>query len=480
MAKKSLSNIDYVRDFRETLDSVSPSFCMAKWLQVTIHLGTGQTHSCHHPTTHNIPVEELKDNPSALHNTKFKKKQRQKMLDGERPSECQYCWNVEDMGSDHFSDRSYKSAALGWAGESRFDSVLNVGADANINPTYLELSFSNNCNLACTYCSSEASSNWKKEIDQFGPYGTSEKHGDISWYKDVGKKIYDPREENPYVDAFWRWWPDLIKDLKILRLTGGEPLMEKNVFKMLDYLANTEDELSLTEFSINTNGMVGGKKLDRFIEYMTKINARDDIQTTILYTSMEAHGAQGTYVRHGGDYDTWHNNIDYILTALPDTQLTMMMTMNILSLASFKDVIVDIQALRIKHKDGSVKRKNPIIVSTPILRYPHFLSASLASSDMLDGIRDTVNYMKENAQANNVHPGFTDVEIDVLGRFLHFAEQGPVELKAEGKHIPTLKADFYKFIVEHDTRRNTDFLATFPQLTNFWNECKQHKENRII
>ena len=61
------------------VDSISSSFCAAKWKQVTIHLEAGTTHSCHHPKVHKIPLDELKNNPSALHNTSFKKLQRKKI-----------------------------------------------------------------------------------------------------------------------------------------------------------------------------------------------------------------------------------------------------------------------------------------------------------------------------------------------------------------------------------------------------------------
>jgi hypothetical protein len=64
---------------REELNSTGCGFCLAKWTQVTIHLQLGRTHSCHHPDTHPIPLSELKRNPSALHNTKFKKEQRKPM-----------------------------------------------------------------------------------------------------------------------------------------------------------------------------------------------------------------------------------------------------------------------------------------------------------------------------------------------------------------------------------------------------------------
>ena len=34
------------------------------------------------------------------------------MLDGEKPSGCQYCWNVESLGEDYISDRKSKELFL--------------------------------------------------------------------------------------------------------------------------------------------------------------------------------------------------------------------------------------------------------------------------------------------------------------------------------------------------------------------------------
>lgn len=57
------------------------TFCFEKYYNTTIHLHTGETHSCHHPETHKIPLKELENNPSALHNTKEKKKERKEMAE---------------------------------------------------------------------------------------------------------------------------------------------------------------------------------------------------------------------------------------------------------------------------------------------------------------------------------------------------------------------------------------------------------------
>ena len=99
---------------RDRLNELSPSMCMAKWLQVSLHLPQGRTHSCYHPPTHPIPLDELKKDPNALHNTTFKLEERKQMKCGTRPEGCQYCWNVEDAPDapkgGRLSDRHYRSS----------------------------------------------------------------------------------------------------------------------------------------------------------------------------------------------------------------------------------------------------------------------------------------------------------------------------------------------------------------------------------
>jgi len=92
----------------DTLNKISPSMCLAKWYNVSIHIPTGKTHSCYHPPAHRIPLEEIRINSDAIHNTKYKKEQRKKMLQGERPQECNFCWDIEDSGN-MLSDRAYRS-----------------------------------------------------------------------------------------------------------------------------------------------------------------------------------------------------------------------------------------------------------------------------------------------------------------------------------------------------------------------------------
>jgi len=208
---------------KERLNAVSSSFCLAKWNMVSLHLTNGKTHSCYHPPTHDIPLEGLAENPGLLHNTPQKIQEREKMRKGERPSGCSYCWRIE----------------------------TNKTLDKTITPAYVEVNFNQACNFKCVYCSPHLSTSWQEEVEKFGPYILKDAaHNDLNALTEYGlmpKKM--AIKNNPYVEAFWKWWPELYKTLKIFRMTGGEPLMDNNTFKVLDYVyenPNPELELSIT------------------------------------------------------------------------------------------------------------------------------------------------------------------------------------------------------------------------------------------
>ena len=79
---------------KDRLNKVGSGFCLAKWDQVTMHLHNGMTHSCHHPAPHKIPLIEIESNYKAIHNSEEKICERQAMIDGERPSPCNFCYKI--------------------------------------------------------------------------------------------------------------------------------------------------------------------------------------------------------------------------------------------------------------------------------------------------------------------------------------------------------------------------------------------------
>jgi hypothetical protein len=77
---KVIPNNENLEKTKDLLNSTGCGFCLAKFTQVTMHLGTGLVHACHHPTAHKIPLEELQNNPKALFNTKHLKKPKKANL----------------------------------------------------------------------------------------------------------------------------------------------------------------------------------------------------------------------------------------------------------------------------------------------------------------------------------------------------------------------------------------------------------------
>jgi organic radical activating enzyme len=285
--------VDWHKYKASVIDPLSPTFCGAKWLDSTIWLGHGATASCHLPPAHSIDVSQLAANPSAIHNTSHKKKMRKLMLAGERPGECDYCWKIEDVGG--ISDRTFKS--------HRYDleSMRLLAAsdhEKDTIPQTLEIAFNRTCNFACAYCNAGFSTTWARDINTSGAYqnlisdGAGAYQHNGSWADPYGKS----NEGNPYVDAFWRWWPELSSNLKQLRITGGEPLMSTDVWKLFDLVGSAENEIQL---AVNTNLGAKPEIIQRLIE------SSHSIKNLQIYTSNESVGAQAEYIRDGLDYASW-------------------------------------------------------------------------------------------------------------------------------------------------------------------------------
>lgn len=456
-------------DMKSLLDAIGPGMCLAKWTQTTIHLGLGQTHSCHHPKTHIIPISEIKKNSGALHNTEYKKAIRKEMLEGQRPLECHYCWNVEDLNNPEiFSDRIIKSSET-WS-FPHFSEVMVSGHEKDFDPKYLEISFSNVCNFKCSYCMPSVSSKWMEEIEQYGPYPTSRRYNSLEWEIADGRIPIANKDENPYIDAFWDWFPKIYKNLHTFRLTGGEPLLDKNTFKVLDHIiANPNPNI---EISVNTNLCVPEKLFYKFIEKVKYISENNLVRKIMIFTSCEAHGEAAEYIRFGLNYKEWIDNFYILIEQVPGISVSIMSTYNVMSPGTFKNFLEDVHKLNCfayfrKSKSGV---RSQVMLDVPYLNNPLHQSIKILTPDFIRFIDDQINYMKQiNAQFNDLYPGFRLSEIDKVIRIKELLSQ---EIEKPTIDTRTRRNDFAIFVDEHDKRRGTNFLKTFPEMEEFYNFCK--------
>ena len=447
-----------IQKFIPIMNEISPTFCLAKWHHTTIYLQTGETHSCYHPAPHKIPLDEISIDPSALHNTKEKISQRAEMIAGEKPFGCNYCWNIEALGENYISDRHERNASI--FTEQRLGAI-KTNPLAPVNPQYIEVSFGNECNFKCGYCHPKHSSAYYKEIKDHGPYTMVKNHrNDIDWFQ-----IYE-EETNPYVIAWWKWWPEVSKTLTILRITGGEPLLQSSTWKLLDDLLI--NPLPNLELNINTNFGVKPILIDRLVEKINNLIANGCIKDFKIFTSMDTWGEPAEYIRTGLDLTVWERNLDTYLTK---TQLpiTFMITFNILTVTNFQSLLEKILEWRVKYNGFEQNKWQRIRFDTPYLKEPlQYDMNILPKAEFMPYMQNHLDFILANLDDKN-RSKFNDLEYAKFLRVVKYMESAtytPERLK-EGRR------DFFNWFREYDRRRGTDFVKTFPKLENFYRECFQ-------
>ena len=159
-------------------------------------------------------IEELIDKNSSI---------RQDMLEGKFPKSCEGCYLQEkhrgkDFGS--ISSRLYYAKEIA----PHIPKDLLERAD-NFKLHHVDVRWSNKCNHACVYCTSEYSSKWQTEL---------------------GEKILKSSTTANFKDYLY----SNIENLKNVYLAGGEPLLMKENKEFLELLLKQNPDVHLR---VNTN-----------------------------------------------------------------------------------------------------------------------------------------------------------------------------------------------------------------------------------
>ena len=440
-------------EFRQqVLDPLSASFCAAKWYNATIWLGSGQTTSCHHPPAHLIDKDKVSINPRLLHNTDQKKEDRRKMINGERPPGCEYCWKIEDMGRDAISDRVYKSRIYPI---EALHEARNTPYTKDVNLRTLEIAFDRTCQFACSYCNPAFSSTWVRDIKRNGPYTQLVSDGRNHFtHAHDSAQLYEYGESNPYIDAFFKWWEsDLHRTLQELRITGGEPLMSGHTWKLIDWF-KTNSGKSSTRLAINSN--LGTQvDIDRLLD-STKGMAID------IYTSNEAVGVQAEYIRDGLVWADWMHNVERLLSSKQFRGIHVMCTINALCLDSLDQLLDCIVKWKLEYG------RDAISFTLNILRFPSFQSPLVLPDHLRTKYRDQLaTFMVRHKGYSYLH----EHEWNHVQRLVDYLDVVKTP-HSDAFDRPKLLNDFRQFYTQYDQRRSKDFGTAFPQLKEWYDSLQ--------
>jgi organic radical activating enzyme len=398
---------------------------------------------------HQVSVADVEANPKALHNTPKKKSERAQMQRGDRPSGCEYCWKIEDIGRDNVSDRVYKTVIYD---DEDLDYAFHLPSDQDVDLQTLEIAFDRTCQFACSYCNPAFSSSWVRDLKQHGPYTQLVSDGRNHFtHPHDSSQLYRFGEVNPYVEAFHKWWEsDLHRTLKELRITGGEPLMSPETWKLIEWFKTNKGKSS-TRLAINSNL---GTDVD-----VDRLLAAIDGVTVDVYTSNESVGLQAEYIRDGLVWDDWANNCEKIMDSGKLRGFHVMCTINALCLDTLDSFLEC--CMNWKREYG----KNFPSFSLNILRFPSFQSP-LVLPDVL-----RTHYkirLQDWLDANSNDEFLHEYERNQLQRLIDYLDVVKTP-HADAAEQSVLQQDFKKFYTQYDLRRGKNFTEAFPALAEWYN-----------
>jgi hypothetical protein len=243
-------------------------------------------------------------------------------------------------------------------------------------------------------------------------------------------------------------------------MTGGEPMMDHNTFKVFDYVIDhPKQDLHL---DVTSNMCPPDDRLkNKYFDSVKRICLDQHVEHFMQFVSVDAYGKKAEYIRNGLNFKKMMDNVDEFLTRIPvRNSVTFIMTYNNLSVTSFRSLLEDIQQLRKKHSTTYQR----VWFDVPLLRQPAWQQITLLPEAYQKIHQGNIKWMQENAGEDN-YTQFKDFEVQKMQRNLAYWQKNYANDK-------TQKKNFYAFFNEHDRRRETSFLKTFPEMMEFWEECR--------
>lgn len=396
-------------------NETSQTLCLAKFHEATIWLYSSRIASCHH-----TPLVPVGDSVLTFFNPSEKRQQQMSMLAGNKPNECSYCWKLEDKNL--VSDRYKKSIGF----KSSLSASDYLDPSYNFKPKALELSFQNLCNLACSYCSADYSSKWADDLTKNGNY--TEITTDKRLHYQRGVDNHTPVD----MTLFWEWFDTVATDIESIRITGGEPLLHEETFKVFDIMQSINPNI---EFVIHTNLCQKPTIINRFVDKISKFN------NVRLNISNESAGEVAEFIRDGMDYNEWLSNLKVLSNS--NANLSVSTTITALALTKLDQMYLDIIELR---KDT----KQKVYIAVNFATYPEFQSISCLTKDEMKFYHD-----KYSVFFDNIKDDLLDIERGHVTRILTMLQS------EEDLNQKQLRKDSDSFFEQYSQRRNkTNLINT--------------------
>jgi molybdenum cofactor biosynthesis enzyme MoaA len=199
---------------------------------------------------------------------------RNAVISDQQHPNCNNCWQREKASSHWESRRSIYQYD---------DFFYNLNSPDSFQLEHLDLRWSNTCNLNCVYCGPVFSSRWAKLEG-------------LSQSFRIFPKVLDSD----------------LKNLKVLQLAGGEPLLIKQNAQILERLQKINPAIKIEITSNLTQ-----TKNNRIYELLKEFN------NVTWIVSFEAIERRFEYIRNGAKWETFYSNLRTLHLDFLDIQINM-------------------------------------------------------------------------------------------------------------------------------------------------------------
>ena len=414
--------------------------CQLKWTHSTIYLTDGQSASCHR--VQGDPLE-MRNGELNFHNLPAKLEARRKMLRGEWPGRgCEHCKHIEEAGGT--SDRQIHLHMEGTTAPPELDNDLEA---VDVTPRVLEIYWGNTCNQKCIYCGAHYSSQIHQEEKRFGKFDKEDVVLDYSDFK-LNSNIEADTEK------LFMWLENNIQKLHKIFVMGGEPFLQKETFRFIQFLEKRElPDLTLGFFS---NHNIEHDRFKNWIDRLDRLQKSGRLDKIQIFFSCDALGPEGEYVRTGLDLKLAIQNFEHILYKT-NIEQGINSALTVTAVPGMPAMVKYInECSKIKPIYWSMMKAAQHDFGPRPYMYPGIFGRKI--NDI--GLREAVDLfdIKSYGYPDSVKANH---KIYMRGIMNEFEKREPSPLRQK---------QFKVYLKELDRRRGTDYTKVFPQIAEWLEE----------
>lgn len=269
-----------------------------------------------------MPVSQIKSEESIIEmmNSDGFKEVRQKMLNDEPVEACKRCYDLELMGTWTMRQSHNKRKGLEYV-DYITDVTNNDGSLKDFEMKYMDIRFSNLCNMKCRSCGPSCSSLWAQEFQ--------DKRGEEMFKKYFpNQKIVVNNNEDQTLMVKLKPY---LKDVTEVYFAGGEIIITPEHYECLDYwIDNNLTEQVELNYTTNFSTLKYKKNID-LIDYWKKF---PNLQ---VWASLDAHGNLAECIRKGTDWKKIEQNMREIKEKVPHVKFQITPTISIWNIFDFPE-----------------------------------------------------------------------------------------------------------------------------------------------